>query len=186
MVVAPLCRQHASHTLASWACGPKPHMRGYSATGPHTYTDLYYESERIQFLVHILFSCALDSKPAVPPSQSCGCAVKPQPGAPAPATARLSAPFIAFRRTSTVFHCLSLTFHCLSFTFHCLFHCLSIGHLSTPSTQRRRRRAILPAAQGPAGCHHRRCWWRRRAGGGGLHAHAAVRLPGTGGWNGLL
>ena len=39
MFIIPLYQQHASHTLASQASGPQPHMRSSSATGPYIYTD---------------------------------------------------------------------------------------------------------------------------------------------------
>ena len=39
-----LYQQHASHTLASRAFGPQPHLLSSSATGPYTYTALGYES----------------------------------------------------------------------------------------------------------------------------------------------
>ena len=35
MFITPLYQQHASHTLASRAYGPQPHMRSQSATGPY-------------------------------------------------------------------------------------------------------------------------------------------------------
>ena len=38
--ITPLYQQHASHTLASRAHGPQPHMRSYSATGPYIFTAL--------------------------------------------------------------------------------------------------------------------------------------------------
>ena len=37
MFRTPLCQQHASHTLASRAHGPQPHLRSSCATGPHIY-----------------------------------------------------------------------------------------------------------------------------------------------------
>ena len=37
MLITPLYQQHASHTLASRAHGPQPHMRSSSATGPCIY-----------------------------------------------------------------------------------------------------------------------------------------------------
>ena len=46
MFITPLYQQHASHTLASRVCGPQPHMRSSSATGPYIYTDLGVRVER--------------------------------------------------------------------------------------------------------------------------------------------
>ena len=40
MFITPLYQQHASHTLASRVCGPQPHARSSSATGPYICTDL--------------------------------------------------------------------------------------------------------------------------------------------------
>ena len=40
MFITPLYQQHVSHTLASRAYGPQPHMQSSSATGPYIYTAL--------------------------------------------------------------------------------------------------------------------------------------------------
>ena len=36
MFITPLYRQYASHTLASWAYGPQPHMRSSPMAQDHT------------------------------------------------------------------------------------------------------------------------------------------------------